>query len=136
MELEDHVPVYILEPKHPEDLVAAEDEAPLEAYITERLLLTTPTPRVEVKESSVAATARQPGSTMARRFDYSLVDTMDTRGDHAVVRAQVEILRKERIAYEQESIETRQALYRFEAYSRALEARACVDILEETGSSA
>ncbi|GKF71577.1 hypothetical protein Tco_0207691 [Tanacetum coccineum] len=38
MELEDHVPVYILEPEHPEDLVPAEDEAPtplLEAYITE-----------------------------------------------------------------------------------------------------
>ncbi|GJU61228.1 hypothetical protein Tco_1243063 [Tanacetum coccineum] len=28
MELEDHVPVYILEPEHPEDLVPAEDEAP------------------------------------------------------------------------------------------------------------
>ncbi|GKD04213.1 hypothetical protein Tco_1179187, partial [Tanacetum coccineum] len=26
--LEDHVPVYILEPEHPEDLVPAEDEAP------------------------------------------------------------------------------------------------------------
>ncbi|GJT08167.1 hypothetical protein Tco_0842629 [Tanacetum coccineum] len=26
---EDHVPVYILEPKHPEDLVPAEDEAPI-----------------------------------------------------------------------------------------------------------
>ncbi|GKF70674.1 hypothetical protein Tco_0203731, partial [Tanacetum coccineum] len=28
MELEDHVPVYILEPEHPQDLVPAEDEAP------------------------------------------------------------------------------------------------------------
>ncbi|GKF90618.1 hypothetical protein Tco_0274319, partial [Tanacetum coccineum] len=28
MELEDHVPVYIPEPEHPEDLVPAEDEAP------------------------------------------------------------------------------------------------------------
>ncbi|GJV07586.1 hypothetical protein Tco_1345242 [Tanacetum coccineum] len=28
IELEDHVPVYILEPEHPEDLVPAEDEAP------------------------------------------------------------------------------------------------------------
>ncbi|GKB94805.1 hypothetical protein Tco_0980942 [Tanacetum coccineum] len=35
MELEDHVPVYIPEPEHPEDLVPAEDEAPIEAYITE-----------------------------------------------------------------------------------------------------
>ncbi|GJV53872.1 hypothetical protein Tco_1449613 [Tanacetum coccineum] len=35
MEREDHVPVYILEPEQPEDLVPAEDEAPIEAYITE-----------------------------------------------------------------------------------------------------
>ncbi|GKG46460.1 hypothetical protein Tco_0501306, partial [Tanacetum coccineum] len=35
MELEDHVPVYILEPEHLEDLVPAEDEAPIEPYITE-----------------------------------------------------------------------------------------------------
>ncbi|GJT19439.1 hypothetical protein Tco_0878145 [Tanacetum coccineum] len=34
MELEDHVPVYIPEPEHPKDLVPAEDEAPIEAYIT------------------------------------------------------------------------------------------------------
>ncbi|GKF96573.1 hypothetical protein Tco_0292394, partial [Tanacetum coccineum] len=35
MELEDHVPVYIPEPEHPKDLVPVEDEAPIEAYITE-----------------------------------------------------------------------------------------------------
>ncbi|GJW62452.1 hypothetical protein Tco_0111787 [Tanacetum coccineum] len=35
MKLEDHVPVYIPEPEHPEDLVPAKDEAPIEAYITE-----------------------------------------------------------------------------------------------------
>ncbi|GKG08476.1 hypothetical protein Tco_0334308, partial [Tanacetum coccineum] len=35
IELEDRVPVYILEPEHPKDLVPAEDEAPIEAYITE-----------------------------------------------------------------------------------------------------
>ncbi|GKG36427.1 hypothetical protein Tco_0444105, partial [Tanacetum coccineum] len=29
MELEDHVPVYIPEPEHPEDLVPAKDEAPM-----------------------------------------------------------------------------------------------------------
>ncbi|GKD00167.1 putative reverse transcriptase domain-containing protein [Tanacetum coccineum] len=43
--------------------------------------------------------------------------------DRAAVRAEIEILRRERLAYEQESIETRQALARSEAYSRALEAR-------------
>ncbi|GJW65049.1 hypothetical protein Tco_0116933 [Tanacetum coccineum] len=214
MELEDHVPVYIPEPEHPEDLVTAKDEAPIEPYITEvasaptpplpppsflptlirpphtradmaqrratapsiyhslllegtppllpiplpapstsrradipeadtpprkRLLLTAPTPRVEVGESSTAA--RQPRSTMARRVHHSFVDTVDTRVrdtkrrtmasievvnlrvDRAAVRAEIEILRRERLAYEQESIETRQALARSEAYSRALEAR-------------
>ncbi|GJX70911.1 reverse transcriptase domain-containing protein [Tanacetum coccineum] len=219
MELVDHVLVYIPEPEHSEDLVPAEDEAPIEAYITEvaseptpplpppsflpllirppwtppllpiplpspstsrradipeadtpprkRLLLTAPRPRGEVGESSAAAAARQPGPTMARRVDYSFVDTVETRvrdtkrrmmaavevvnlrvshqadvhrressefysrhhdaqKDRAAVRAEIEILRRERLAYEQESIETRQALARSEAYSRALEARITV----------
>ncbi|GJU16559.1 hypothetical protein Tco_1144525 [Tanacetum coccineum] len=129
-----------------------------------RLLLTAPTPRFEVGESSAAAAARQPGSTMARRVDHSFVDIMDTRvrdterrtmaavevvnlrvsyqadvhrreslefysrhqeaqDKRAAVRAEIEIFRREGLAYKQESIETRQALARSEAYSRALEAR-------------
>ncbi|GJZ42373.1 hypothetical protein Tco_0589259, partial [Tanacetum coccineum] len=40
-----------------------------------RLLLTTTRPSCEVGESSVAAAARQPGSTMAYRVDCSFVDT-------------------------------------------------------------
>ncbi|GJU19698.1 hypothetical protein Tco_1153040 [Tanacetum coccineum] len=128
-----------------------------------RLLLTTPTPRVEVGESSAAAAARQLGSTMAHKVDHSFVDTVDTRirvterrtmaavevgnlrvsyqanvrkreslgfhsrhqeaqEDQAAIRAEIEILRRERLAYEQESIKTRQALARSEAYSRALNA--------------
>ncbi|GKG29960.1 hypothetical protein Tco_0419858, partial [Tanacetum coccineum] len=35
MELEDHIPVYIPKPEHPEDVVPAEDEVPIKAYITE-----------------------------------------------------------------------------------------------------
>ncbi|GJR10252.1 putative reverse transcriptase domain-containing protein [Tanacetum coccineum] len=109
-----------------------------------RLLLTAPTPRFEVGESSAAAAARQPGSTMARRVDHSFVDTMYTRvrdterrtmaaveeaqEDRTAVRAEIEILRRERLAYEQESIETSQALARSEAYSRALEAQ--ISVLE------
>ncbi|GKG24430.1 hypothetical protein Tco_0395058, partial [Tanacetum coccineum] len=46
----------------------------------------------------------------------------DAQKDRVVVRAKIEILRIERLTYEQESIETRQALARFEAYSRVLEA--------------
>nr|GEW14331.1 putative reverse transcriptase domain-containing protein [Tanacetum cinerariifolium] len=40
IELEDHVPAHI--PEHPEDLVPAEDEAPIEAYIPK--VASTPTP--------------------------------------------------------------------------------------------
>ncbi|GJR17593.1 putative reverse transcriptase domain-containing protein [Tanacetum coccineum] len=271
MELEDHVLVYIPEPEHLEYLVPAEDDAPIEAYITEvafapppppsflpslirpprtraamtqmraaapstyhpllpsrtppllpipllapstsrradipeantpprkRLLLTTSRPGCEVEESSAAAIARHPvgggggtgkgvvgewgcgeggvgvggggewggGPTMARRVDYSFVDTVETRvrdtemrvmaalevvnlrvnyqvdvrsressefysrhhdaqKDRAAVRAEIEVLRRERLAYEQESMENHQALARSEAYSRALEARITV----------
>ncbi|GJR54678.1 hypothetical protein Tco_1405199 [Tanacetum coccineum] len=47
----------------------------------------------------------------------------EAQEDRAAVRAKIEILRRERLAYKQESIETRQALARSEAYSRVLEAR-------------
>ncbi|GJT27981.1 hypothetical protein Tco_0908256 [Tanacetum coccineum] len=46
--------------------------------------------------------------------------------DHAAVRAEIEVLRRERLAYEQESIQTRQDLARSEAHCRALEARVTV----------
>nr|GEX04326.1 putative reverse transcriptase domain-containing protein [Tanacetum cinerariifolium] len=45
-----------------------------------RLLLTAPTPRFEVGESFAATAARQPRSTVARRVDYSFVDTLDANG--------------------------------------------------------
>ncbi|GJV52494.1 putative reverse transcriptase domain-containing protein [Tanacetum coccineum] len=108
--------------------------------LQKRLLLTAPTPRFEVGESSVA-TARQPGSTMAHRVDYSFIDNVDAsirdterrtmaaieaQEDRAAVRTEIEILRRERLPYEQESSETRQALARSEAHNRALEARIAV----------
>ncbi|GKC17688.1 hypothetical protein Tco_1014470, partial [Tanacetum coccineum] len=43
--------------------------------------------------------------------------------DRAAVRAEIEVMRRERLAYEQECMETRQALVRSEAYCKALEAR-------------
>ncbi|GKG05703.1 hypothetical protein Tco_0325789 [Tanacetum coccineum] len=46
--------------------------------------------------------------------------------DRAAVRAEIEILRRERLAYEQEGMEARQALARSEAHCRALEARVTV----------
>ncbi|GJR42765.1 hypothetical protein Tco_1310868 [Tanacetum coccineum] len=214
---EDHVPVYIPEPEHPEDLVPAEDEAPIpplppfflaprirpphtraamrqmratapstyhsllpsgtppllpiplpapstsrRADIPEadtpprkRLLLTTPRPESKVGESFAAAAARQPGPTIEtrlrdterrmmtalelvnRRITYQ-VDVCtressefctrhhDAQKDRAAVRAEVEVLRRERLAYEQESMETRQALARSESHYRALEVRVTV----------
>ncbi|GJT54669.1 hypothetical protein Tco_0989723 [Tanacetum coccineum] len=146
IELDGLVPVYIPEPEHPEDLVPVEDEAPTPPlppfFLSPRirpptLLLTAPKPGCEVGESSAAAAARQLGPTMARRIDYSSIDTVDVRSressefysrhhdaqkDRAVVRAEIEVLRRERLAYKQESMETRHALARSEAYNRALEA--------------
>nr|GFC58871.1 hypothetical protein [Tanacetum cinerariifolium] len=78
-----------------------------------RPLLATPRPRCEVGESS-AAVARRPGPTMAHRKD------------RAGVIAEIEVLRSERLAYEQEGIQTHEALVRSEAYCRALEARVAV----------
>ncbi|GKD20994.1 hypothetical protein Tco_1222697, partial [Tanacetum coccineum] len=46
----------------------------------------------------------------------------DAQKDRAAVRAEIEVLRGERLAYEQESMETRQALARSEAHCRALKA--------------
>ncbi|GKD10726.1 hypothetical protein Tco_1190411 [Tanacetum coccineum] len=132
-----------------------------------RLLLTTPRPGCEVRESSATAVARQPGPTMACRVDCSSIDTMETRvrdterrmmaalevvnarvsyqvdvrsreslefysrhhdahRDRTAVRAEIGVLRRERLAYEQESIQTRETLARSEAHCRTLEARITV----------
>nr|GFA48151.1 hypothetical protein [Tanacetum cinerariifolium] len=50
----------------------------------------------------------------------------DFHKDRAAVRAKIEVLRSERPTYEQEGIQTREALARSEAYYRALEARVAV----------
>ncbi|GJS57655.1 hypothetical protein Tco_0652439 [Tanacetum coccineum] len=130
-----------------------------------RLLLTTPRPGCEVGESSAAAAARQPGPTMAHRVDYSLVDTMETRfrdterrmmtalemvnmrKDRAAVRAKIEVLRRERLAYEQKMLETEVHRHEWQRQAtddlaiqhimrtQALEVGARIDKLEDTGSS-
>ncbi|GJS81531.1 putative nucleotidyltransferase, ribonuclease H [Tanacetum coccineum] len=114
-----------------------------------------PEPGCEIGESSAAAAARQPGPTIEtrlldterrimtalelvnRRVSYQ-VDVCtressefctrhhDAQTDRAAVRAEIEVLRRERLAYEQESIQTRQDLARSEAHCRALEARVTV----------
>nr|GEX60274.1 hypothetical protein [Tanacetum cinerariifolium] len=188
----DHVPVFVPEFEHPEDLVPAEDEAPasllppgflsprirplsskalgaemndiasslyhslhpsgtppllpLSAPSTSRRAgipeadtpprnrprLTTPRPGREVEESSAAA-ARRPGPIMAQGVDVCTKESSefctqhhDAQKDRAAVRAEIEVLRCERLAYEQEGIQTREALARSEAHCRALEARVAV----------
>ncbi|GJX87901.1 hypothetical protein Tco_0339915 [Tanacetum coccineum] len=78
-----------------------------------RLLLTTPRPGCEVDVCT-----RESSEFYTRHHD--------AQKDRAVVRAEIEILRRERLAYEQESIQTRQDLARSEAHCRALEARVTV----------
>ncbi|GJW38843.1 hypothetical protein Tco_0064688 [Tanacetum coccineum] len=184
MELEDHVPVYIPKPEHPEDLVPTEDEAPIEPYITEVASAPTPPlpppsllPTLIRPPHTRAAMAQRrattpsiyhsllltgtptllpiplPAPSTSCRADIPKANTLpqkrllltaptprvEAQEDRVAVRAEIEILRKERLAYEQESIKTRQTLARSEAYNRALEALeagAHVDTLEDTGSSA
>ncbi|GJW14390.1 hypothetical protein Tco_0018523 [Tanacetum coccineum] len=146
IELEDHVPVYIPEPEHPEDLVPAEDEAPTPllplSFLSPRIRPLSPraleTHGCEIGESSAAAAARQPGPTMAHRVDHSHVEftvsefgvslngNHDAQKDRAAVRAEIEVLRRERLAYDQEGMETIRPWARSEAYYRALEARVTV----------
>nr|GFA62847.1 hypothetical protein [Tanacetum cinerariifolium] len=118
-----------------------------------RPLLATPRPGCEVGESFAAA-ARRPGPTMAHRdterrmmaalelvnqrvsyqVDVCTRESLefctrhhDAQKDRAVVRAEIEVLRSERLAYEQEEgIQNREALAKSEAYCRALEARVAV----------
>ncbi|GKG58758.1 hypothetical protein Tco_0594528, partial [Tanacetum coccineum] len=66
------LPIPLLVPSTSRRAEIPKDDTPPQ----KRLLLTTPTPRVEVGESSAAAAARQPGSTMARRVDNNFVDTV------------------------------------------------------------
>ncbi|GJS51142.1 hypothetical protein Tco_0624504 [Tanacetum coccineum] len=92
-----------------------------------RLLLTTPRPSCEVGESSkLLLPSRQP-DPYGPRVDYSPCYQVDVRSressefysrhhdaqkDRATVRAEIEVLRRERLAYVQESMEIRQAFAR------------------------
>nr|GFA00712.1 hypothetical protein [Tanacetum cinerariifolium] len=99
-----------------------------------RLLLTAPKPGYEAGESSAAAAARQPGPTMA------------CSEDRAAVRAEIEVLRRERLAYEQEMLETPARRHEWQRQTaddfavqhimrtQALEAGARIDTLEDTGT--
>nr|GFA66463.1 hypothetical protein [Tanacetum cinerariifolium] len=196
----DHVPVFVLEFKHPEDLVAAEDEAPTSlippGFLSPRIRPLSPraleaemnviasslyhslhpsgTPPLLPIPLSTPSTSRRAGIPEAdtlpqnrpllathrssyvetrlrdteRRMMAALelvnlrvsyqVDVCtrdssefctrhhDAQKDRTAIRAEIEVLRSERLAYEQEGIQTREALARSEAYCRALEARVVV----------
>nr|GEX55832.1 hypothetical protein [Tanacetum cinerariifolium] len=108
-------------------------------------LLTTPTPWFEVEESSVAATTRQPRSTMPywaiemvdikvsyqarvrrQESEESYTRHQDAQRDHAALRGELDTLRMYLSSlcttHEQERVEARQALARSEAYNRDLKA--------------
>nr|GFD38584.1 hypothetical protein [Tanacetum cinerariifolium] len=82
-------------------------------------LLATPRPGCEVGENFAAAVRRQ-GPAMAHGVDCSYVETRlrmmaalelaNRRKDRAAVRAEIDVLRNKRLAYEQEGIRTREAL--------------------------
>ncbi|GJX69028.1 hypothetical protein Tco_0304755 [Tanacetum coccineum] len=171
---ENHIPVYIPEPEHPEDLVPAEDEAPIPplppSFLAPRIRPLSPR-ALEVEMRDVASAyyhSLHPSGTLpllpiplpapstSRRADIPEADTPprkrglllllpdlgvdvctressefctrhhDAQKDRAAVRAEIEVLRRERLAYEQEGMETRQALARSEAHCRTLEARVTV----------
>ncbi|GJS97125.1 hypothetical protein Tco_0804093 [Tanacetum coccineum] len=54
-----------------------EDVPEADVLPRKRLCLTAPTFRFKIRESSTAAAARQPGSSMALRVDYGFMDTVD-----------------------------------------------------------
>ncbi|GJY88861.1 hypothetical protein Tco_0503489 [Tanacetum coccineum] len=155
IELEDHVPVYIPELEHPEDLVPAEDEAPTPPLPPSFLSPRIQSPHTRAAIAQMRATAPStyhlllpsgtppllpiplPAPSTSRRADiledlrYREEDDDRLRdGQHEgqlpAIRAEIEVLRRERLTYEQESIQTRQDLARSEAYYRALEARVIV----------
>nr|GFA52243.1 hypothetical protein [Tanacetum cinerariifolium] len=142
IELEDHVPFHI--PEHPEDLVPAEDEAHIEAYIPEMRaavpstyhsllpsgtppLLPIPLPapstsrRAEIPEADtppkkrLLLTAPRPGESLEFYSRHH-----DAQKDRAAVRAEIERQTSDDFAVQ------------YIMRTQALEAGARIDILEDT----
>ncbi|GJS10657.1 hypothetical protein Tco_1391158 [Tanacetum coccineum] len=111
IELEDHVPVYIPKPEHPEDLVPAEDEAP--------------TPPLPPFFLSLHTSGDQFVRIQRRRMEDRLRDGQQ--------RVSYQVMRRERLSYEQESNGDPHGL----GYGLKLTARAehAFTPWEDTGSS-
>nr|GEY71296.1 hypothetical protein [Tanacetum cinerariifolium] len=149
IELEDHVPLHI--PEHPEDLVPDENETYIleigESSVATAARQPGPTMARSVNCSFVDPIETRFQDTERRmmtalemvnmRVSYQ-VDVHsressefysrhhDAQEDRAAVRAEIGVLRRERLAYEQESIQIHEALTKSKAYSRTLEARVAV----------
>ncbi|GKA50863.1 hypothetical protein Tco_0744059 [Tanacetum coccineum] len=130
MELEDHVPVYIPEPEHPEDLQSAS----IIVTHNQRRPPLSPIPSPSTRQArayipdAVRDIERKDDDPLYRRLYNRRVSYQvdvrsressefytrhhDAQTDRAAVRAEIEVLRRERLAYEQESIQTRQDLAR------------------------
>ncbi|GJR13321.1 putative reverse transcriptase domain-containing protein [Tanacetum coccineum] len=116
IELEDHVPVTHM--AHRVDDYSLVDTMETRFRDTERRMMTA-LEMVNMRVSyQVDVRSRESSEFYSRHHD--------AQKDRVVVRAEIEVLRRERLAYEQESMETRQALARSEAYCRALEPRVTV----------
>nr|GFA13713.1 hypothetical protein [Tanacetum cinerariifolium] len=158
----DHVPVFVPEFEHPKDLVPAKDEAPASllppGFLSPRIRPLSPralmaemnaiassfyhslhpsgTPPLLPLPLSTPSTSRRAGIPEADTppWNRPLLATPrpGCEKDRAAMRAKIEVLRSEILAYEQEGIQTREALARSEAYYRALEARVVVQIMART----
>nr|GFA86635.1 hypothetical protein [Tanacetum cinerariifolium] len=98
-----------------------------------RLLLTAPRPGCEDTERRMMTALKMVNMRVSYQVDVRSRESSefysrhhDAQEDRADVRAEIEELRRERLAYEQESIQIHEALARSEAYSRTLEARVVV----------
>nr|GEV76651.1 hypothetical protein [Tanacetum cinerariifolium] len=128
----DHVPVFVPEFEHLEDLVPAEDEAPASllppGFLSPRIRPLSPR-ALEAEMNAIASSlyhSLHPSRTPPLESSEFCTRHHDAQKDRAAVRAEIEVLRSERLAYEQEGIQTREALARSEAYCRALEAQVAV----------
>ncbi|GJT38718.1 putative reverse transcriptase domain-containing protein [Tanacetum coccineum] len=97
-----------------------------------RLMLTAPTPRCKIRESSATAAARQSGSFMAHRVDYNFVDTVEASVRVTEPKAMVAIeMVNLRVSY-QENVHRRESEEFYTRHQDAQDDRAAVRAEIET----
>nr|GEW61396.1 xylulose kinase-1 [Tanacetum cinerariifolium] len=136
----DHVPVFVPEFEHPEDLCQLRRRHlhlsyhqdfyhPTRLRDTEWRMMAA-LELVKLRVSYQVDVCTKESSEFCTRHHDAQKDRAAVRAeiekDRAAVRAEIEVLRSERLAYEQEGIQNRDALARSEAYCKALEVRVAV----------